>query len=96
MGIMMAKMRTTVTLDADVERLLREAMYRSRKSFKQALNDAVRSGLSSHGVRAKGRRFRVKARAMSLRAGIDPASFNRMADDLEAEAFLEKRARGQA
>ena len=31
-------MRTTVTLDPDVERLLREAMHRSRLSFKETLN----------------------------------------------------------
>ena len=34
-------MRTTVTLDKDVERMLREAMHRSRTSFKQALNAAM-------------------------------------------------------
>lgn len=37
-------MRTTVTLDKDVERLLRDEMQRARKSFKASLNDAVRAG----------------------------------------------------
>ena len=32
------EMRTTVTLDEDVERLLREATHRSRSSFKETLN----------------------------------------------------------
>lgn len=43
-------MRTTVTLDPDVERLLRNAMRERGTSFKQALNEAIRSGLTrGHG-----------------------------------------------
>ena len=38
-------MRTTVTLDSDVERLIRDAMRERAISFKQALNDAARTGL---------------------------------------------------
>lgn len=38
-------MRTTVTLDADVQALLKKAMRRSDRSFKRVLNDAVRAGL---------------------------------------------------
>lgn len=37
--------RTTVTLDADTERLLRKAMRERNVTFKAALNDAVRRGL---------------------------------------------------
>ena len=39
-------MRTTVTLDADVEALLRRAMRERGESFKQALNAAARAGLT--------------------------------------------------
>ena len=38
-------MRTTVTLDPDVEQLIRDAMRQRDISFKQALNDAARIGL---------------------------------------------------
>jgi hypothetical protein len=38
-------MRTTVTLDPDVQNLLKEAAHRSGKPFKVALNDAIRAGL---------------------------------------------------
>jgi hypothetical protein len=38
-------MRTTVTLDADVERALKDVMRERTISFKQALNDALRLGL---------------------------------------------------
>jgi hypothetical protein len=38
-------MRTTVTLDADVEKLLRRVMRERGEPFKQVLNNAVRAGL---------------------------------------------------
>jgi hypothetical protein len=85
-----ARMRTTVTLDEDVERLLREAMHRSRKSFKETLNAGLRAGLGERAVPAASAPFVVKARSLGLRAGFDPTGFNKLADDLEVDAFLEK------
>ena len=79
-----------MTLDKDVERLVRDAMHRSRRSFKETLNAALRTGLAAKLARNKGTRFVVKARPMGLRAGIDPASLNKLADALEVDAFLEK------
>ena len=38
-------MRTTVTLDPDVERLIKDAMRERGMSFKEALNEAARIGL---------------------------------------------------
>jgi hypothetical protein len=39
-------MRTTVTLDGDVEALLRVAMRERHLSFKEAVNNALRAGLT--------------------------------------------------
>jgi hypothetical protein len=39
-------MRTTVTLDPDVQALIRTAMKERGISFKEALNSAVRTGLT--------------------------------------------------
>jgi len=86
-------MRTTVTLDKDVERLLRDAMHRSRRSFKEALNTAVRAGLAGHAASTKNLPFVVKARPLGLRAGIDPAGLNKLADELEMDAHLKKASR---
>jgi hypothetical protein len=44
--------RTTVTLDPDVQRLLDEARQRGKRPFKQVLNDAVRAGLGAPAARA--------------------------------------------
>lgn len=89
-----ALVRTTVTLDQDVERLLREAMHRSRTSFKATLNAAIRAGLGSKPSRAPKRPFVIRARPLGLRAGLDPAGFNKLADELEVEAVLEKSRSG--
>ena len=90
-----ANVRTTVTLEKDVERMLRDAMHRSRKSFKETLNAAVRTGLGGQEVRSRAKRFVVKARPMGLRAGVDPAGLNKLPDDLEVDVFQEKHARGR-
>ena len=83
-------MRTTVTLDEDVERMLREAMHRTRSGFKQTLNAAIRAGLAPKRNRTKRHPFVVQARPLGLRPGFDPAAINRLADDLEIDAILEK------
>ncbi|NOT39156.1 MAG: antitoxin [Alphaproteobacteria bacterium] len=80
--------RTTVTLDPDVEQLLRDAMQRRRQSFKEALNQAVRNGLADTPPAEREGRFKVRARPMGLRTGIDPARLNQLADEMEADAFL--------
>jgi hypothetical protein len=46
-------MRTTVTLDPDVERLLKVEMRERGVSFKQALNDAIRGGRKNQAKRPK-------------------------------------------
>jgi hypothetical protein len=86
-------MRTTVTLDKDVELMLREAIHRERQSFKKILNAAIRTGLSQNPKNCKGRIFKVKSRSMRLRRGIDPAGFNKLVDALEIDSFLEKHKR---
>ena len=83
-------MRTTVTLDRDVERLLRESMHRTRRTFKETLNAAIRQSLGSAPARIRVAAFVVQARPMGLRAGIDATGFNKLVDDLEADAFPAK------
>jgi hypothetical protein len=87
-------MRTTVTLDKDAEQLLRTAMRNRRKSFKETLNDAIRSGLGAKPPAKNRPRFIIKARPMGLRPGIDPTGLNKLADDLEVEGILAKNFRG--
>jgi len=52
--------RTTVTLDPDVERSIRDAMRERGISFKEALNDAARIGLGGKGHN-RARKFTQKS-----------------------------------
>lgn len=67
-------MRTTVTLDPDVEALLRKAMKERGLSFKEALNQAVRAGLSERSGRTS-RKYRLKTFRLGFRPelGLDKA-----------------------
>ena len=84
-----ASMRTTVTLESDVERLIREKMHRSRKSFKKTLNDAVRQALMSEATSNKKKPFVIKAHSMGNMPGIDPAKLSDLDTDLEVERYHE-------
>lgn len=85
-------MRTTITLDADVAKLVEDAMHRERRTFKAVLNDALRRGLATTGGEAEEQPFVVVPHHARLLAGWDPAGFNRLADDLEDEAVLRAHA----
>jgi hypothetical protein len=79
-------MRTTVTLDADVERLLKTTAHQRGKSMKVVLNEAVRHSLGRKKHSSKP--VLHPPVSMELRPGLDPRRFNQIADDLEIEAFL--------
>jgi hypothetical protein len=89
-------MRTTVTLDPDVERLLKNDAHKRGHSFKVALNEAVRQAFRAKPAPAHLRKpFVVKARPMGLRAGIDPTRLSELADEMEIDAFLNTTKRLQ-
>ena len=70
---MMLAMRTTVTLEPETERLLREAMRQRGQSFKEVLNQAVVRGLADLRCGAEEAPFVPRTFPMGLRAGHDPA-----------------------
>ena len=86
-------MRTTLTIDDDVARLLDEAVHRERRPLKSVVNDALRRGLrSSAGAREP---YDYVPHASALRAGIDPAGLNQLADEFEDDAVVGKGRRGR-
>jgi hypothetical protein len=87
-------MRTTVTLENDVARMLDDHARRTRKSFKETLNEAVRLGLSHASNPAAYTDFVIDAREMGLRSGIDGARFDSLLDEMDADAFLESHTGG--
>jgi hypothetical protein len=83
-----ALMRTSVTLDRDLEQTLREAAVRTRKPFKKVLNVTLRSALESKFRSETNERIVAPSKSMELRTGQNPAGFNRLVIDLEVEACL--------
>ena len=86
-------MRTTLTLDPDVAHLLAEETHRQRKPLKQVVNDALRRGLAPGSAAPRPPRYRVHPHATKLRPGIDRASFNALADELEDDTVVARMTR---
>ena len=81
-------MRTTVTLDPDTEQLLRRRMRERGMSFKEALNDAIRSG-----ARDSERPFRTETAAMGQSTvNLDRAL--QVAADLEDDDLVRRMRAG--
>jgi hypothetical protein len=87
-------MRTTLTLDPDVVRMLEEEIHRSRKPFKQVVNAALRPGLVPAPRRPSGRRYRARPHAARLLPGLDRGKLNGLVDQL-ADCALVARLRGR-
>ena len=88
-------MRTTLTLDPDVARLLAEEAHRQRKPFKHVVNEALRRGLAPAPHARTPGRFRVRPHKTTLQPGIDAGSLNRLVDELEDEAIVGKLRAGR-
>jgi len=85
-------MRTTVTLDPDVEARLRELTRERGISFKEALNSAIRAGLmASRGTRE----YRTPARSLGLRAGVKLDKALQLASELEDAEIVHELERGR-
>lgn len=83
-------MRTTLTLDPDVEALLKKAMRERGIGLKEAVNDGLRAGL--------GGGPRVDYSFPTYDMGeplIDLTHANRIAADMEDEEILRKMAQGR-
>lgn len=91
----MPGMRTTITLEPDVAKLVEDAMHRERRTFKAVLNDALRRGLAPGRPSPADKPFKVVPHRAELLPGWDPAGFNRLADELEDEAVMQKTARAR-
>jgi 2-iminoacetate synthase ThiH len=81
-------MRTTVRIDADLAAKLRRIARERGISFKEALNTMLRAGLGAQGGTA--RPYRLRARRLGLRPGIDLDRALHLAAALEDEEITRK------
>jgi hypothetical protein len=80
-------MRTTVSIDPDLAAKLRQIARERDISFKEALNTALRAGL---GAPSGARPYRVRARHLGLRPGIELDRALRLAAALEDEETIRR------
>lgn len=89
-------MRTTVTLDADVEASLRKVMRERGETFKQVLNAAIREGLVSARRKVakllKQRTFDLGESLVDLTKALSLAA---ELEDAETIAKMQRRRSGQ-
>lgn len=83
-------MRTTITLDADVEFFVKQAMRERGLTFKQAVNDAIRAGMAT---RSDSARPPIPTYDMGEPL-VDVTKALRLASELEDQELTARLARG--
>ncbi len=78
-------MRTTLAIDEDVAKRLRQEMRRSGMSFKETVNRFLRLGLTASNAQAC-KRFVVKPRALGLSRGLSYDNVEQLIESLEGAA----------
>ena len=91
--IMMPNMRTTLTLEPDVEQLLQQEMRRTNSSMKAVVNNALRLGFGVRGKPPRPPRFRVEPHAFGFRPGVDRDRLNQIVDEIEADEIAGRYGR---
>jgi hypothetical protein len=84
-------MRSTITLEPDVQRLIERAMERDQASFKATVNAAIRRGLAE--PRRSANPVVVSSLRLGLLPGIDPMRLNAALDEALAEDAAESLRR---
>lgn len=83
-------MRTTVTIDPDVEAMLNRLMRSKNISFKEALNSALRAGLLAGRANRPAVPVELPVFHMKPRAGVNLDKALQLAGELEDEELLRK------
>jgi len=83
--------RTTVTLEPDAEALVKRLMREREMSFKQAVNHAIRAGLTP----SPGKPFRTRTHDLGVRAGVDLDKALQLAGEFEDQEIVRELQRGR-
>ncbi len=77
----MAARSATLPLDEDVAAAIDDAMQRSGQSFEETVNESLRTGLGLR--RGSPQPFKVQARALNARPGLNFDKIPELLDELE-------------
>jgi hypothetical protein len=75
--------RTTLTLDDDVAARVTAESRRSGRPFKQVVNEFLRAGLEASRKSGPRKTFKVSARPLGVRAGLDYDNVGDLLEQLE-------------
>ena len=81
-------MRTTLTIDPDVEELLRRDIRRTGRSMKSVVNDALRAGLGVESESPGAPRYKAESYAFGFKPDVDVDRLNRLVDEMEVEEIV--------
>lgn len=82
-------MRTTVTIDPELQTRVRDIARERGISFREALNDVLRRGLGQRSPDG-GHPYEVPVRALGLRSGIDLDKAFALAAELEDDEIVRR------
>ncbi len=83
-------MRTTLTLDDDLAEELRTLAHRTRRSFKEVVNEAIRTGLARR-RQARARRYRLEPTSLGgVRPGFNLDKAVQLSDRMEDEEIARR------
>lgn len=80
-------MRTTLNLDDDVLDEARTIAARSKTSFRQVVNEALRAGLKSAAEPTVTRPYVTKPRKLGLRSGLNLDNIQELLAQVEGETY---------
>jgi hypothetical protein len=78
-------MRTTLTIDDDVAAKLRDELKKSGGSFKELVNDVLRTGLGARHRLQKPRKFKVRARDLGFKPGLNYDNIGELLEQIEGD-----------
>jgi hypothetical protein len=88
---MMPGMRTTLTIDDKLAAALKKRAFETGKSFKEVVNEVLRTGLTANQTLPKPKPFKVKPVSMGQPLpGINLVKANQLAGELEDEELIRK------
>jgi hypothetical protein len=79
--------RTTLTLDEDVAAKLKSVMRQTGRSFKDTVNEVLRSGLAWQNRAKKQKPFKIHAKNMGLRPGLNYDCVSRLLEEVEGPNY---------
>ncbi len=88
-------MRTTITLDPDVEVRLQRLMHERGITFKAAVNETLRAGLDHERTAAQVGPYVLPAFDLGIRPGIDIDRIGHLIHDWEDEEIVRKMREGR-